>query len=222
MPPVAKPGAVEVIHGPVSGNANDMQIAVDGEPTKILTATPRAVFWRVPADLPATPQGAAHTVVFTHSDEAGGAPKSMTLPLYGVEIKMSEGSSNLIKGQSTPVRITVSIPQNLQASAWQSGTPPSDLVDLKTLEAGKSGVKPPKPTEEGFIVVLIENETPEVVRLGKTDSIVLQLHQKNFTDGLYTYNTTLDTIHAGAYVVRARVVAYLKAAQGQASMSAGN
>jgi hypothetical protein len=221
MPPVAKPGAVEVIHGPVSGNANDMQIAVDGEPTKILTATPRAVLWRVPADLPATPQGAAHAVVFTRKDPAGGAPKSVTFPLYGVDIKMSEGSSNLIKGQSTPIQLTVSIPQNLPASAWQSGTPPSDLVDLKTLEAGKNGVKPPKPNEEGFIVVLIENQTPEVVRLGKTDSIVLQLHQKNFTNGSYTFNTTLNTIHAGAYVIRARVVAFLKAAQGQASISSG-
>jgi hypothetical protein len=222
MPPVTSPGAVEVIHGAESGNANDMQIAVDGEPTKILTATPRSVFWRVPPDITAGAESTSHTVVFTRKDPAGGAPKSVTFPLYAAQIEMTEGSSTLHTGQSTPVQITVSIPKNIPASVWQSAMPPSDLVDLKALEAGKNGVKPPKPNEEGYLVVLIEDETPEVALLGKKQSIVLQLHQKDFPDGTHTYNTTLDTIHAGAYVVRARVVAFLKAAQGQASMSSGN
>jgi hypothetical protein len=222
MPPVSKPGAVEVIHGAEPGNANDMQIAVDGEPAQILTATPRSVFWRVPADLPAGAQGGAHTVVFTRSDAAGGAPKSVTFPLYGAQIQMSEGSSKLVKGQSNPIQITVSIPPKLQASAWQSGIPPTDMVNLKTLDDGKSGLKPPKPNEEGFIAVLIEDETPDVVRLGKKNTIVLQLHQKDFVDGKYTYNTTLNTIHAGAYLLRSRVVAFLKDAQGQASAESGN
>jgi hypothetical protein len=116
----------------------------------------------------------------------------------------------------------VSIPQNLPASAWKSGTPPTDLVDLKTLDEGKSGLKAPKPNDEGFIAVLIEDETPDVVRLGKKDSIVLQLHQKDFVNGTYTYNGTMQTVHAGAFVVRSRVVAFLKNAQGQTSMSEGN
>jgi hypothetical protein len=222
MPPVTKPGAVEVIHGATSGNANDMQIAVDGEPAKILTATPRSASWRVPADLTAGAESSVHTVVFTLKDPAGGAPKSVTFPMDAVQIGMSEGSSKLVKGQTNPVEVTVSIPKGLQASAWQSGTPSSDLVDLKTLAGGKSGLKSPKPKEEGFIAVLIENESPGVVRLGKTDTIVLQLHQKDFTNGSYTYNTTLKTIGAGSYVVRSRVVSFLKDAQGQASMSAGN
>jgi len=222
MPPMTKPGAVEVIHGATSGNMNDMQIAVDGEPAKILTATPRGVFWRVPADLTAGAESSAHTVVFTRKDPAGGAPKSVTFPLYGAQIGMTEGSSTLHTGQSTPVQITVSIPRNLPASAWQPGTPPSDLVDLKPLEAGKNGLKPPKPNEEASIVVLIEDETPEVALLGKKQSIVLQLHQKDFTDGTHTYNTTLDTKGPGAYLVRASVFGFFKDAVGQASMNAGN
>jgi hypothetical protein len=176
----------------------------------------------VPPDITAGAESTSHTVVFTRKDPAGGAPKSVTFPLYAAQIEMTEGSSTLHTGQSTPVQITVSIPKNIPASVWQSAMPPSDLVDLKALEAGKNGVKPPKPNEEGYLVVLIEDETPEVALLGKKQSIVLQLHQKDFPDGTHTYNTTLDTIHAGAYVVRARVVAFLKAAQGQASMSSGN
>lgn len=71
-------------------------------------------------------------------------------------------------------------------------------------------------------MVLIEDETPEVALLGKKQSIVLQLHQKDFTDGTHTYNTTLDTKGPGAYLVRARVFGFFKDAVGQASMSAGN
>jgi hypothetical protein len=95
-------------------------------------------------------------------------------------------------------------------------------VNLKALEAGKNGVKPPKPNDEGSIVVLIEDETPEVVRLGKTNSILLQLHRQNFTNGTSTSNTTLDTVGAGAYVVRAEVIGLFKDVKGQTSMSAGN
>ncbi len=222
MPPVTKPGAVEVIHGSTSGNTNDMQIAVDGEPAKILAATPRSVFWRVPAASPAAAPGIARKAVFTQKDAAGGAPKSVTFALNDAQVEMTEGSSKLVKGQTNPVEITVTIPKNLTTSAWRSGTPPADLVDLKTLAGGKSGLKPPKPNEEGFIAVLIENDSPGVVRLGKTNTIVLQLHQKDFVNGTYTYNTTLDTIGAGAYVVRSRVVSFLKDAQGQASLGAGN
>lgn len=222
MPPVTKPGAVEVIHGADSGNTNDMQIAVDGEPAEILTATPKSVFWKVPTDLPAGAESSAHTVEFTQKTAEGGAPKSVKFPLYGVQVKMTEGRSTLHTGQANPVQVTVTIPNSLTASAWQSGMPPTDLVNLKTLVGGKSGLKPPKPNEEGFIAVLIENDSPGVIRLGKTNTIVLQLHQKDFTDGSYTYNTTLDTIGAGAYVVRSRVVAFVKDAQGQASMNAGN
>ncbi len=222
MPPVTKPGAVEVIHGPESGNANDLHIAVDGKPAKILAATPRSVFWRVPSDLPAVAQGTEHTVVFSRSDAAGGAPERVAFPLYEVLTRIWEDRSKLFKGQSATIYITVSGPENLPASAWKSAMPPSDLVDVKSLEAGKIGLKAPKPDEEGSLVVLIENENPEVVRLGNKNTIILQLHRQDFAHGPYTFNSTLQTIHAGRYVVRCRVVAFLKDAQGRASMSPGN
>jgi hypothetical protein len=222
MPPVTKPGAVEVIHGPESGNANEMHIAVDGKPAKILAATPRSVFWRVPADLPAGAQGTEHTVVFTRSDAVGGAPERVAFPIYEAITNMREDRSKLVKGQSATIYITVSGPEKFPVSAWKWAMPPSDLVDVNSLEAGKSGLKAPKSNEEGSVVVLIENENPDVVRLGNKNTIILQLHQQDFAHGPYTFNVTLHSIHKGKYVIRCRVVAFLKAVQGQESMSSGN
>src|SRR5208337_3038551 len=166
--------------------------------------------------------GTEHTVVFSRTDAAGGAPERVAFPLYEVLTKMREDRSKLVKGQSATIYITVSVPENLPASAWEWAMPPSDLVDVKSLEAGKSGFKAPKPNEEGSIVVLIENENPDVVRLGNKNTIILRLHRQDFANGPYTFNVTLHSIHKGNYVIRCRVVAFLKAVQGHAIMSSGN
>lgn len=205
MPPVAVQGGVQVIHGDTSGNGNTMKVAVDDMPAKIVAAKPGTVFWQVPPMAAPGP----HEVVFT----PGPGKTRVALPLYVVNLKMSADNTKLLKGQSTRMHVTITGLEQLPASAWQSDLPPKELVDLRRWEERAGGARAPKASEPGMVVLVLENQSPQTIRMGSHgDRIVLQLHQRDFAKGPYTYEDKLQSLQGGGFGIRGTVTAFLKQA----------
>jgi hypothetical protein len=210
MPPVTTPGGVQVIHeanNRMSGDSTTMNVVVDDKPATIVAATPGAVYWGVPETLAPGP----HQVTLTPGP--GAAP--VVLPMQVLGLQMAAEKTALLRGQSTMMHVTITGLDKLPPSAWQSAPPPSDLVNVEGLIQRAKGFHPPKPHEPGAVMLLLENQSPSQIRMGKEgDRIVLQLHQKDFANGPYSYQDKLQSLQSGGFSITGTVVAFLKDVQG--------
>jgi hypothetical protein len=206
MPPVNVASAVQVIHGPSSGNSNEMSVTVDDKPANIVAAKPGTIFWDVPRNLTPGP----HRVQFNPGQ--GGTP--VTLPMYVVGLTMKADQTKLITGQATTVHVSVTGLEKLPASAWALALPPPDLVDLQALQARVPGLKLPSADDPGEVILVLENLTPGVIQLGATNVIVIKLHQTDFASGPYVHNDVIQSLHRGNFSVRGTVAAFLQARPG--------
>jgi hypothetical protein len=204
MSPVSTAGAVQVIHGDTGGNVNDMKVTVDDRAANIVAAKPGTVFWDVPQDL----KPGSHRVVFS----PGGRRPRVVLMLFVLELEMSAGQTNLIRGQSTRMHVVVTGLEGLPASVWQQAeAPPHDLMDLKRMEKLAPGVHMPTANEPGTVILILQNQSPETIRMGSRGSvIVLQLHQRDFAKGPYRYDDKIQSIKSGGFGIRGVVTSFLK------------
>lgn len=200
-PTVTAANAVQVVHGPNSGNINDMSMKVDGVPAKIVAAKPGFAFYDAPSALASGP----HQVEFVGAKGA----KPIVMTTYAVGISLSAGTRNLITHQSTELSGVVTGLEGLSHEAWMAATPSPDMVNLDELKRKVKGLRVPKPNDRGTVVVLLEC-TPNV-RIGGSNSIVLYMHE----GGPFTFQERLDSIHAGPFAVRASVTPFVKPTNGQ-------
>ncbi|MGD0839582.1 MAG: hypothetical protein ABSA32_00360 [Candidatus Acidiferrales bacterium] len=210
MPPIANAGSVEVIHVANGGNSEDstqMSVAVDDAPATIVAAKPGAVFWNVSSTL----APGLHRVRFV--PERGATP--IELMIYVVTLQMSADNTSLIREQATTMHVVISGLENMPASLWRSAMPPADLVDVASIEQRAKGFHPPKPQQAGTVLLLLENHSPSQIKMGKAgDRIVLELHQKDFASGPYTYQDELQSLNTGGFNIVGTVVAFLEDAPG--------
>jgi len=206
MPPIATPGGIQVIreaNNRTSGNSTAMKISVDDKPATIVAASPGKVFYKVPEALPPGP----HQVSFTPGP--GEAPVNM--PLRVLNLQMSAAKTALVRGESTQMTVTITGLEGLPSSAWQSAPPPADLVNIESVQQRAKGFHPPKPGGPGTVLLLLENESPAQVRLGREGGrIVLQLHQKDFAQGPYIYQDSIQSLRSGGFSITGTLVAFLK------------
>jgi hypothetical protein len=217
MPSVTTAGGVEVIHGDTSGNSNEMKIAVDGVPASIVAAKPGTVFWNVSETL----APGLHRVVFT----PGPGKPPVVLMLYVLALQMSADQTKLLKGQSTKMHVVVLGLDKIPASVWQQAdAPPSDLEDLAKFLQHAPGVQLPKAGDPGTLILVIDNLSPQTIRMGKKGSqIVLTLHQEDFASGTYRYDDTIQSLQDGGFNITGSVTALMKLAASQpAGPSDGN
>jgi hypothetical protein len=208
MPPIAVAGGVQVIHGDCSGNSSTMSVSVDNTPATIVAAKPGTVFWRVPKTIAAGP----HAVVFVPG--AGKTP--VTLPMFVLGLVMSADRTNLLRGQSTQMHVTITGLDTLPAAAWQADLPSRDLVDMKRMQELAPAFVPPKPSDPGVVLLVIKNHSPSVIKMGgHGDRIVLQLRQRDFARGPYTFSDKLQSLMSGNFDIRGTVTAFLKPASGR-------
>ena len=203
MSSVTTAGGVEVIHGPPSGDSRDVTVSVDDAPAPVVASTRDSVFWDVPDNLSA----GLHRVVFRPSP--GAEPVELTFYVLG--LAMSADQTKLLTGQATPMHVVVTGLDQLPKSAWESALPPDDLVDLPALTGQVKGFRTPKPGEPGFVLLVIENRSPDVIRMGKSNLIVLELHQSDFAKGAFTYDDVLQSLHRGNFQIHGTVYAFVKA-----------
>jgi hypothetical protein len=210
MPPIATAGAVEVIHianNQVSGDSSQMSVLVDDTPATIVAAKSGSVFWNVPDTLTPGP----HQVRFIPKRDV----PPVALPMYVLGLQMSAENTSLIRGQSTTMHVAVTGLENLPSSVWRSALPSSDLVDVAGIELRAKGFRAPKPQEPGAVLLLLENHSPSQIRMGKAgDRIVLELHQRDFATGPYTYQDRLQSLNSGGFDISGTAVAFLKEGNG--------
>jgi carboxypeptidase family protein len=209
MPPIATPGGIQIIqeaHNRTSGNSPAMKVSVDDKPATIVAASPGKVFYKVP-DLPPGP----HQVIFTPGP--GEAP--VNLQMRVLNLQMSAAKTALVRGESTTMTVTITGLEGLPASAWQSAPPPADLVNVESVQQRAKGFHAPKPQEPGTVLLLLENDTPAQIRMGKEGiRIVLQLHQKDFAQGPYIYQDRIQSLRSGGFSITGTLVPFLKDVQG--------
>jgi hypothetical protein len=206
MPPVATAGSVEVIHiasDQSSGDSTEMSVTVDDTPATIVAAKPGTVFWNVPDSI--TP-GLHHVKFVPYRDAT-----PIELPFYAVNLAMSADSTSMTRGESTQMHVSITGLENMPASLWRAAAPPSDLVDIASIEQRAKGFHPPKSSESGAVLLLLENNSPAQIKMGKAgDRIVLELHQSDFASGPYTYHDKLQSLSSGGFDISGTVVPYLE------------
>jgi hypothetical protein len=206
MPPVASAGSVEVIHvanGQSSGDSTEMSVLVDDAPATIVAAKPGVVFWNVPD---ATTPGLHHVRFIPYRNAT-----PIELPLYAVSLDMSADNTSMIRGQSTEMHVTVSGLEDMPASLWRAAAPPSDLVNIASVEQRAKGFHPPKASEAGAILLLLENHSPGQIKMGKAgDRIVLVLHQSDCAGHPYSYQDKLQSVSSGGFDITGTVVPYVE------------
>ena len=205
MPPIATPGGIQIIqeaHNRTSGNSTAMKVSVDDKPAAIVAASPGKVFYKVP-DLPP----GSHQVSFTPGP--GEVPVKMQMRV--LNLQMSAAKTALIRGESTTMTVSITGLEGLPSSAWQSATPPADLVNIESVQQRAKGFHAPKPQEPGTVLLLLENESPAQIRMGKEGGrIVLQLHQKDFAQGPYIYQDRIQSLRSGGFSITGTLVAFLE------------
>jgi hypothetical protein len=205
MPPVAQPGSVQVIHvagDRSSGDSTEMSVTVDDAPAEIVSAKPGYVYWNVPE---ATTPGLHHVKFIAYR---GAAP--IELPMYAATLEMSADETSMTRGQSTEMHVTIDGLEEMPAAFWRAAAPPSDLVDVASIEQRAKGFHPPKSTEPGTVLLLIENHSPAQIKMGKSgERVVLQLHQSDFAKGPYTYQDKLQSVNSGGFDISGTMVSYV-------------
>jgi hypothetical protein len=206
MPPVATAGSVEVIHiasDQSSGDSTEMNVSVDDTPATIVAAKPGVVFWDVPES---TSPGLHHVKFVPYRDAT-----PIELPFYAVNLAMSADSTSMTRGESTQMHVSITGLENMPASLWRAAAPPSDLVDIASIEQRAKGFHPPKSSEAGAVLLLLENHSPAQIKMGKAgDRIVLELHQSDFASGPYTYHDKLQSLSSGGFDISGTVVPYVE------------
>jgi hypothetical protein len=204
--PAEEGGAVQAIHGPVSGDSVSTQVLVDGRPSTIVAESPRAAYWELPTN---TAPGAHKLTVV----EDGNVMSSFHVAV--VDLRLNAKDLRLVKNQSTEFSATVDDGNAVAASAWQPGMD-SDLVEPKTaseLLPEKAGS--PRPAA---IVLQIQNKSPETIKLAgaKANMITIPLEQKDFTNGTYTVSEKIQSVRSGTFNITAEVIPLLAPIHGEA------
>ena len=199
---------VQVVHGPFAGSSTSTAVAVDGEPAKILAESPRAVFFKNPAQV----APGAHRVLVSES----GKPVA-SFPVSVVGLRLTADSLEVVKGGSTGIHASVVGADSIPASAWKGGVD-NALVDTRQLSKLGSGVKVPKAGDSGAIVLHVQNGSRDTVKLanGKDEAIVQVLHRDAFASGPYTFHGKIVSTRGGPFKITARVLSLLAPIPGEA------
>jgi hypothetical protein len=201
MPPVVANGGVQVIHGDTVGNSNNMKVTVNDVPARIVAAKEGTVIWKVPETL----EPGSYDVAFS----PGPGKPAVKLPLYVLGLTITADQPELIRGQRTRMRVTVTL-KRLPASLWQSELPPAELVDLSRWKQ-QTGLQPTKASGPGTVYVVVENESTHTIRMGSHGArLVLQLHEKDLANGTYVCVLELQSLQPGPYSIHANATAFLK------------
>ncbi len=133
------------------------------------------------------------------------------MPLYVLGLSMRADRTDLLRGQSTRIHVTLSGLESLPAAAWQPALPPADLVDLRRLQQRLPGFTLPTPSDRGMVLLVLENRSPAVIRMGKRgDRIALQVRQRDVAKGPFTYEDKLQSLQSGGFQIRGSVAAFLQ------------
>ncbi|MGA1984591.1 MAG: hypothetical protein ABSG84_19265, partial [Acidobacteriaceae bacterium] len=207
-PPVYTASAVQVIHGPVSGDSRLTHVQMDSQPCNILAEDPRSVMLTPPSGMAA----GLHTVTLKEGNRT-----LATFHIALVSLLLSADDLKLIKGQTTTIHATIQGADSLPAAAWNIGFE-KDLVSSQQLTADGVPANTISAGKPGLIVLHVVNNSPTTVSLAgaKSNQLTQLLARDNFSKGPYTYNGTLKSLQDGSFNINVAIVPLLAPIPGQA------
>jgi hypothetical protein len=208
-PPVYTSGAVEVIHGPVSGNSQLTQVLMDDQPCNIVAETPRSIMLT-------PPQG---TAAGLHKLTVKEGTRTLTTFHVGlVTLLLSADDLHLVDGQSTEIHATIDA-KSIPDSAWKAGFE-KDLVSAQQLAADGIASSTWSAGKPGVIALHVVNNSPDTVVLSdaKNNQLTQLLARESFSKGPYTFNGKLKSLHGGPFDINVSIVPLLAPIQGEAAI----
>jgi hypothetical protein len=204
-PPICVAGAVQIVEGPFEGG--DGSLEVSGRAASLIAASPRALYWGLPAG---TPLGENRVVVRT-----GGRP--FAIPIWVVRLSLTADRISLEAGETTAFHAVLSGLSAIPDAVWQRGLA-SRLVDPARVDQ----LFPDLPVSEaaakaGVILLAIENASAEAISLENSvgGRIVLSVSASEVTDGVFRYDGRIRSRRAGSFAVSAAVLPLLREVPGR-------
>jgi hypothetical protein len=195
-PPLMLPGAVHLIHGPLSGNSTQTQLNVNGTAAKIVAESPRELFCFVPPTLQPGP------AEWTLQDSG----RRTRLKSWVLALQMSADKLKLQRGESTAFHVYIRGAEAIPKEAWfGSGTVP-ELVDPALISKFLPGFQPPSPMQPGVLVLTLENMSTGTVVMSGGNKLALTFH---YGDAKYEHHGTLTATRAGSFNVDGTLIPFL-------------
>jgi hypothetical protein len=108
MGPMSLPGAMQLIHGPLSGDSSHTSVDVGGKAARIWCESPRALYFNVPAAAPVGPN------VVTVNDHG----RKTRLKTWNLALVMSADRLKLKRGESTAFHVLIKGVETIPREAW--------------------------------------------------------------------------------------------------------
>lgn len=212
MPQLTTPGHVTVIHGPSTGNAKNMSVTFNDQPAKIVAALPGTSFIDAPVALKTLGNETPPTkVVFVGGP--GMAPVEMSTGV--AELRMSAGRA-LVTGETEEMTVTASISG---VTNWSYDVPSTAMVNQDLIKKVK-GLKEPRRNEGGTIMVIVKNQTHDVLEM---QDFVWAIHQQDLVNGVATKQVRIRAKRRGSFRIDGQLIPYLPQTKGRlASMVSRN
>ncbi|MDQ6767428.1 MAG: hypothetical protein M3Z41_06425 [Candidatus Eremiobacteraeota bacterium] len=204
MPALCRPGELHVIDGQLSGVADSMRIQVAGRDAVILAASPRAVYFAVPEDVPA---GATQVTL----RDAG---KTVTFRAAVAQVSLTADKLQLAKNESTTFHISISGLDAVPAVAWNGASLP-DTIAHDQLAALADAIRS-SGSGQGVVLISIMNKTPHSIAIEGAPGGVLvrQVRRGDVAAGPYLFSGTIHSLQSGAFSVNASLVPLLAPVRG--------
>jgi hypothetical protein len=196
IPPLTLPGALHLVHGPLSGDSKKTMITVNGATAKILAESPREVFCFVP---PNTQIGPADWTV----EDSG---RRAHLKTWVLALQMSADKLKLMKGESTAFHVYVKGVETIPQEAWFGSGQVPELVDPALITKFLPNFKPPAPSQPGVLVLTLENMSAGTVTMSGGNKVALTFH---YGDPTYEHHGTITATRAGSFDIDGTLIPFL-------------
>ncbi|MBI2677872.1 MAG: hypothetical protein HYX28_03730 [Candidatus Koribacter versatilis] len=196
-------GGTAEISGPFDGNASNTHVQIAGQDANIVAGSPRARYVKVPSNC-AT--GGTDLVV-------QDGLRSVRFPVSVVSLQISADKLQLRRGETTRYRIVVSGLESLPDSAWHASPSYSAISEIRQ---AVPGFHLPREDEEGTIVLLLRNLSPQVITMEHAGSGVaaITIHKSDVHGGKFSLDGAIQSKVAGGFTAEAKLVSLLAPAVG--------
>jgi hypothetical protein len=196
-------GTVE-IGGPFNGNASRTQVQFGVCDARVIAGSPRTRYLHVPADCAV---GRTELVL-------KDGVRQVRFPVSVLSLEMSADKLQLMRGESTRYHVVISGLDSLPDSAWREGGSRTSLSEIKQ---AAPQFRFAKPGEEGTVVLLLRNLSPQVVTMDRASNgvIAVTIRKSDVHDGKFRMDGTLQSKVAGGFVISGRIVSLLAPSVGE-------
>ena len=197
---------IQVLSGKFGGDRNFTQVEMGGKPADVVAESPRAVYWKMPDDVPAGPS----RVVVRDNQTV------VSFPVSVLRLEISADRLALKRGESTAYHVNISGFEGLPDSAWRAA-PPSETTDMSAISKLAPSFRPPSPGSDGVVLLTIQNGSPGIVTLSdaRNEVVTLQIKKSDIVNGSYKHNGTIKSKQPGGFNINASAVSFLSPVAGE-------